>query len=95
MKGAFTYSEPPPGAVTCRTCGRMSIGISRAEAERRVVEALGLRDREGGLFPPITVDYFRCCARPRLRPARIGDCPDGVTYGSVLCEGLDDGSPQV
>ncbi|ACS39418.1 hypothetical protein [Methylorubrum extorquens] len=91
MRGGYSYSEPPPGAVTCRTCGRMNIGISRAEAERRVVEANAHR-RPGDRRPPVTVDYYRCCARPRLRPARLGDCPDGSTYGSVLCEGLDGGA---
>lgn len=87
MRGGYSYSEPPPGAVTCRTCGRMNIGISGAEAERRVGEANAAR-RPGDPRPPIDVAYFRCCVRPRLRPARLGDCPDGSTYRSVLCEGL-------
>lgn len=90
MPGGYSYSEPPPGAVTCRTCGRMSIAISRIEAERRVVEANAAR-RPGDSRPPITTSYFLCCARPRLRPARLGDIPDGATYGSVLCEGMDEG----
>ncbi|ACB78267.1 hypothetical protein Mpop_0072 [Methylorubrum populi BJ001] len=90
MRGGYTYSEPPPGAVTCRTCGRMNIGISRAEAERRVAEANAAR-RPGTPRPPIDVAYFRCCVRPRLRPARLGDIPDGSTFGAVLCEGADEG----
>lgn len=89
MPGGYTYSAPPPGAVTCLTCGRMSIGISRAEAERRVVEANASR-RPGDPRPPIDVGYFSCCMRPRYRPARLGDLPDGATYGSVLCEGTDE-----
>ncbi len=90
MRGGYTYSEPPEGAVTCMTCGRMAIGISRAEAERRV-EAANANRRPGDARPPITVAYFSCCMRPRYRPARLGDCPDGATYSSVLCERLDEG----
>ena len=90
MMGGFTYSDPPPGAVTCRTCGRMAIGISRAEAEQRVAEANANR-RPGDDRPLVTIDYFRCCMRPRHRPARLRDCPDGAMYGSVVCEGLDEG----
>lgn len=89
MTGGYSYSEPPPGAVTCLTCGRMSIGISREEAERRVAEANAHR-RPGDTRPPIAVAYFSCCLRPRYRAARIGDCPDGATYGSVVCQGVDE-----
>lgn len=88
--GGYSYSEPPEGAVTCRTCGRTNVAISRAEAERRVAEANANR-RPGDPRPPIDVSYFACCMRPRYRPARLGDIPDGATYGSVLCEGQDEG----
>ncbi|GJD54989.1 hypothetical protein MTDSW087_01675 [Methylobacterium dankookense] len=90
MRGSYTYSEPPAGAVTCRTCGRMNLAISRNEAERRAAEANAHR-RPGDPRPPVTVAYFSCCMRPRYRPARLGDCPDGATYSSVLCERLDEG----
>lgn len=90
MMAGYSYSEPPPGAVTCLTCGRMSNAISRAEAERRAAEANAHR-RPGDTWPPITLAYFSCCLRPRYRAARLGDIPDGATYGSVLCEGLDEG----
>ena len=68
MRGGYSYSEPPAGAVTCLTCGRMNLSISLAEAERRVPEANAAR-RSGDARPPLTVDYYRCCVRPRLRPA--------------------------
>lgn len=90
MMGGYSYSEPPAGAVTCRTCGRMNLAISRVEAERRATEANAAR-RPGDPRPPVTVDYYRCCLRPRYRAARLGDIPDGASYGSVLCEGLDEG----
>lgn len=89
MPGGYSYSEPPEGAVTCRTCGRMNLAISREEAERRVAEVNAGR-RPGDTRPPITVSYFSCCTRPRFRRARLGDCPDGSTYSSVLCEGVED-----
>jgi hypothetical protein len=90
MRGGYTYSEPPPGAVTCLTCGRMNLAIDRAEAERRVAEVNATR-RPGDSRPPIDVGYFACCVRPRFRRARLGDCPDGSSYASVLCEAVEEG----
>ncbi len=85
MRGSYTYSEPPAGAVTCLSCGRVSIGMTRAEAEAAV-------DRvNAGLAPgeaAIGVSYFRCCRTPRYRPSRIGDVPDGATITRVLAEGI-------
>ncbi len=90
MQPGYSYSEPPPGSVTCKTCGRMSIAITLAEAERRAAEANECR-RPGDPRPPVDVSYWACCIRPRFRRARLGDCPDGSTYGAVICEGLDGG----
>ena len=89
MGGGYSYSEPPPGAVTCRTCGRMNLAITRAGAERAVSEVNAER-QPGDSRPPITVAYFACCVRPRFWRARLGDCPDGATYGSVLCERIEE-----
>lgn len=90
MRAGYRYSEPPPGSVTCKTCGRMSIAITRQEAERRAAEANANR-RTGDPRPPVDAGYWSCCVRPRFRRARLGDCPDGSTYGSVVCERLDEG----
>ncbi len=85
MRGSYDYSEPPPGAVTCMTCGRVSMGMSRAEAEAAVARVnAGLAPGE----PPIGLAYFTCCRNPRYRPARIGDVPDGATITRVLAEGV-------
>lgn len=89
MRGGYSYSEPPEGAVTCRTCGRMNLAISSGEAERRVAEVNAAR-LPGDSRPPITVSYFECCVRPMFRRARLGDCPDGATYASVLCEAVEE-----
>lgn len=89
MPGGYSYSEPPEGALTCKTCGRMNIGTTLAEAERRVAEVNANR-RPGDTRPPITVAYFGCCTRPRFRRSRLGDCPDGATYGSVMCERIEE-----
>ena len=83
MRGHFTFSEPPPGAVCCLSCGRVSIGMTRAEAEAAVARV------NAGLAPgeaPIGVAYFRCCRTPRFRLARIGDVPDGATITRVVVE---------
>ncbi|AWB22544.1 hypothetical protein DA075_17860 [Methylobacterium currus] len=90
MKPGYSYSEPPAGAVTCLTCRRMNLAITRQEAERRAAEANACR-RLGDPRPPVTIDYWACCVRPRFRRARLGDCPDGSTYGAVVCERLDEG----
>lgn len=90
MRAAYTYSEPPEGAVTCLTCGRLNLAIDRAEAEHRVAAA-NAAWRLGDPRPPIDLAYFSCCTRPRYRPARLGDVPDGATYGSVLCERVEGG----
>lgn len=83
MRGDFTFSEPPPGSVCCMSCGRVSMGMTRAEAEAAVARVnAGLAPGE----PPVGLSYFRCCGSPRFRPARIGDIPDGANYGSVLAE---------
>lgn len=89
MPGGYSYSEPPEGAVTCKTCGRMNIAIDRAEAERRVAKVNASR-RPGDPRPPIDLGYFECCVRPRFRRARLGDIPDGASYSSVLCEVVED-----
>ncbi|MEQ4599963.1 MAG: hypothetical protein ABN488_19595 [Methylobacteriaceae bacterium] len=69
-------------------CGRVSMGMTRAEAEAAV-------DRvNADLQPgerPVGLAYFRCCPAPRYRPAQLGDVPDGATIVSVLAEGLDEG----
>ncbi|QGY03180.1 hypothetical protein MMSR116_15775 [Methylobacterium mesophilicum SR1.6/6] len=85
MWGDHSYSEPPAGAVTCLSCGLVSIGMTRAETEARVARV------NSRLLPgeePIGLDYFTCCRAPRYRPARIGDVPDGATMGYVLAEGV-------
>lgn len=85
MRGSYPFSEPPAGSVCCMTCGRVSIGMTRAEAQAAVARVnAGLAPGE----PLIAVSYFRCCGAPRFRPARIGDIPDGASYGSVLAEGV-------
>lgn len=84
MQGPHSFSEPAPGAVTCLSCGRVSMGMTRAETEAAVASANAYR-RPGE--PPIGLSYFRCCPAPRYRPARIGDVPDGATISGVLAEG--------
>ncbi|SDM57135.1 hypothetical protein SAMN05216360_102474 [Methylobacterium phyllostachyos] len=85
MRGDHSFSEPPAGSVTCMSCGRVSMGMTRAEAEAAAARVnAGLRPGEH----PVEVSYFRCCRAPRYRPARIGDIPDGASYGSVLAEGV-------
>lgn len=85
MRGTYPFSEPPPGAITCLSCGRVSMGMTRAEAQAAVDRVnAGLAPGE----PAIGLDYFTCCRTPRFRPARIGDIPDGASYGSVLAEGV-------
>ncbi|MBE7197151.1 MAG: hypothetical protein INR70_05025 [Parafilimonas terrae] len=85
MRGDYTFSEPPPGAVCCLSCGRVSIGMTRAEAEAAVARVnAGLAPGE----PAIGLSYFRCCRSPRYRPARIGDVPDGATITRVLAEDI-------
>jgi hypothetical protein len=68
----------------------MNLAISMQEAERRAAEANASR-RPGDPRPPVTADYWSCCVRPRFRRARLGDCPDGSTYGSVVCEVVEEG----
>ena len=88
MGVGYSYSEPPQGAVTCLTCGRMNLGITRAEAERLVAEVNAAQKPED-TRSPIDTGYFSCCVRPRFRRARIGDIPDGATYASVMCEAVE------
>ncbi|GJE52700.1 hypothetical protein GOFOIKOB_5774 [Methylobacterium tardum] len=83
MRGDYAYSEPPPGAVTCLACGRVSIGMTFAETKAAVAS---VNAQLGPGEPPIGLTYFRCCGRPRFRPARIGDVPDGATITRVLAE---------
>lgn len=93
MRGSHSYSEPAPGAVCCLSCGRVSMGMTRAETEAAVA-SVNAQLRPGET--PIGLTYFRCCPRARYRHARIGDVPDGATIGPVLAEGLmDGGSPQI
>lgn len=85
MRGSYSFSEPPPGSVCCMACGRVSIGMTRSEAEAAVDRVnAGLAPGE----PAVGVSYFRCCRTPRFRPARIGDVPDGATITRVLAEGI-------
>lgn len=84
MRGDHSYSEPMPGTVTCLACGRVSMGMTLAET-RAAVESANADLRPGQ--SPIGIEYFRCCPRPRYRPARIEDVPDGATISGVLAEG--------
>ncbi len=83
MRGAHSFSDPPPGSVCCLSCGRVSIGMTRAEAEA-AVDRVNAQLRPGER--PVGLAYFRCCHAPRFRPAVRGEVPDGATIGTVLAE---------
>ncbi|SFL00358.1 hypothetical protein [Methylorubrum salsuginis] len=84
MRGDYSFSDPPPGAVCCLSCGRVSIGMTIAETQA-AVDRVNADLRPGER--PVGLSYFRCCPAPRFRPAVRGDIPDGATIGTVLAEG--------
>ncbi|AMB45083.1 hypothetical protein [Methylobacterium sp. AMS5] len=88
MRGSNSFSDPPPGAVYCLSCSRVSMGMARAETEAAVAR-MNAQLQPGE--PVFGLAYFRCCPAPRYRPAVRGDIPDGATIGPVLAEGLDEG----
>ncbi len=84
MRGSHTFSKPMPGAVSCLSCGPVSLGMTLAETEVAVTSANAqLQPGES----PIGLSDLRCYPRPRYRLAVLGDVPDGATIGPALAEG--------
>jgi hypothetical protein len=82
-----------PKSVTCLRCRRVSFAVTKAEAEREIAEfnayyASLSEEKKASYGGPSSLDQYRClrCHGSEFRPARDGDCPDGVTINPVVCD---------
>lgn len=84
-----------PRSVTCTECGWVSYAVTRAEAESEVARinahlaTLSPEYRRYWAPEGSTLASYVClkCGGSDFRPARTGDCPNGVTFNPVVWEG--------
>lgn len=85
--------------VTCNRCNWVSFAVTKAYAEQQVEEfnkyydSLPVEEQEmyyGGRKSGLHNYTCQLCGGLDFRKSEPGDCPDGCTIGSVICDELAD-----